>query len=206
MVPEATGATTERPTLISSPEFLRKRTDGTPGSFVEAVYGMVFGREPDPSGLAYWTGQASRLGPKRTAARLIASPESRRFRIRTLSDCVCVLGGPPETHIVTQGLIDWSAGGKVTSTGDFGTSDMDLAAPFGPVAGLSTRMHFTDLLNLETAPHQVATDPVAPAAAKVGGCDVKTLRARRPNSPPGTLIARRIALFRGRVRTVSGRC
>ena len=34
---------------------------------------------------------------------------------------------------------------------------MDLAAPFGPVAGLTTSLHFTDLLNLETAPHQVAT-------------------------------------------------
>jgi hypothetical protein len=34
---------------------------------------------------------------------------------------------------------------------------MDLAAPFGPVTGLSTSLHFTDLLELETAPHQVAT-------------------------------------------------
>jgi hypothetical protein len=56
-----------------------------------------------------------------------------------------------------QGRIDWSSEGKVTSTGDFSTANMDLAAPFGPVAGLSTTMHFTDLLNLETAPHQVAT-------------------------------------------------
>jgi hypothetical protein len=34
---------------------------------------------------------------------------------------------------------------------------MDLAAPFGPVTGLSTNVHFTNLLGLETAPHQVAT-------------------------------------------------
>ena len=34
---------------------------------------------------------------------------------------------------------------------------MDLAAPFGPVTGLKTTMHFTDLWKLETAPHQVAT-------------------------------------------------
>jgi hypothetical protein len=33
---------------------------------------------------------------------------------------------------------------------------MDLAAPFGPVTGLSTSLHFTDLLGLETSPHQVA--------------------------------------------------
>ena len=56
-----------------------------------------------------------------------------------------------------QGRIDWAAGGNVTSTGDFSTLNMDLAAPFGPVTGLSTTMHFTDLLKLETAPHQVAT-------------------------------------------------
>jgi hypothetical protein len=56
-----------------------------------------------------------------------------------------------------QGRIDWAAGGKVTSTGDFSTLNMDLAAPFGPVTGLSTSLHFTDLLRLETAPHQVAT-------------------------------------------------
>lgn len=56
-----------------------------------------------------------------------------------------------------QARIDWSSSGKVTSTGDFATRDMDLAAPFGPVAGLSTSIHFTDLLNLETAPHQLAT-------------------------------------------------
>ena len=56
-----------------------------------------------------------------------------------------------------QGRIQWGAGGKVTSTGDFSTLNMDLAAPFGPVTGLSTTMHFTDLLKMETAPHQVAT-------------------------------------------------
>ena len=55
-----------------------------------------------------------------------------------------------------QGHIAW-AGDKVTSTGDFSTQNMDLAAPFGPVTGLSTTLHFTDLLGLETAPSQVAT-------------------------------------------------
>ena len=56
-----------------------------------------------------------------------------------------------------QGRIDWSSGGKVTSTGDFSTRNMDLAAPFGPVTGFSTNIHFTDLLEMESAPHQVAT-------------------------------------------------
>jgi hypothetical protein len=56
-----------------------------------------------------------------------------------------------------QGRIDWASGGKVTSTGDFSTANMDVAAPFGPVTGLTTTVHFTDLLALETAPHQLAT-------------------------------------------------
>lgn len=45
----------------------------------------------------------------------------------------------------------------VTSTGRFSTKDMKLAAAFGPVEGLSTTLNFTDLIALETAPHQVAT-------------------------------------------------
>lgn len=56
-----------------------------------------------------------------------------------------------------QGRIDWEPGGSVTSSGDFSIANTDLAAPFGPVTGLNTTMHFTNLLGLETAPHQVAT-------------------------------------------------
>ena len=59
--------------------------------------------------------------------------------------------------VTGEGRINWSSGGQVTSSGDFSTPNMDLAAPFGPVTGLSTTMHFTDLLNLETSAHQVAT-------------------------------------------------
>jgi len=56
-----------------------------------------------------------------------------------------------------QGRIDWAQGGKVTSSGDFATANMDLAAPFGPVTGLSTTIHFSDLLGLTTPPGQVMT-------------------------------------------------
>ncbi len=59
--------------------------------------------------------------------------------------------------VAGQGRINWSSGGQVTSSGDFSTANMDLAAPFGPVAGLSTSLHFEDLLKMQTAPHQVAT-------------------------------------------------
>jgi hypothetical protein len=55
-----------------------------------------------------------------------------------------------------RGRIEWTDSGAVTSTGDFATQGMDLAAPFGPVQGLTTTIHFTDLLGLETAPGQLA--------------------------------------------------
>ncbi|HEX8401707.1 MAG TPA: YdbH domain-containing protein [Allosphingosinicella sp.] len=58
--------------------------------------------------------------------------------------------------IVTgQGRIAWSSAGT-TSSGSFSTQKMDLAAPFGPVTGLTTTINFTDLLGLVTAPGQLA--------------------------------------------------
>lgn len=55
-----------------------------------------------------------------------------------------------------DGHINWTRDG-VTSTGVFRTIGTDLAAAFGPVTGISTEIRFTDLLNLESAPDQVAT-------------------------------------------------
>lgn len=52
-----------------------------------------------------------------------------------------------------RGHIDWTPH-KVTSSGDFSTARLDLAAAFGPVEGLSTALHFTDLLGLVSAPSQ----------------------------------------------------
>ncbi|MEO5809949.1 MAG: YdbH domain-containing protein, partial [Sphingomicrobium sp.] len=56
-----------------------------------------------------------------------------------------------------QGRIAWSGSGKVASTGTFDVINTNLAAPFGPVAGINTTVHFTDLLNLATAPGQTMT-------------------------------------------------
>jgi hypothetical protein len=44
----------------------------------------------------------------------------------------------------------------VASTGTFSTEDMNLAASFGPVEGITTSVHFTDLLGLVSAPGQLA--------------------------------------------------
>ena len=52
--------------------------------------------------------------------------------------------------------IAWGPGGT-TSTGTFATKDMNLAASFGPVEKLTTTLHFTDLLNLASAPGQEGT-------------------------------------------------
>ena len=54
-----------------------------------------------------------------------------------------------------QGRIAWDSGGT-RSTGTFSTAGMNLAAPFGPVEGLTTTIEFTDLLGLTSAPGQVA--------------------------------------------------
>lgn len=57
--------------------------------------------------------------------------------------------------VTGRGRIEWDARGA-RSTGAFGTEDMDLAAPFGPVEGLATTINFTDLLGLTSAPGQEA--------------------------------------------------
>lgn len=58
--------------------------------------------------------------------------------------------------IAGSGRIDWNRRG-VQSTGDFATDKMDFAAAFGPVTGLAGKIHFSDLLGLETPPGQVVT-------------------------------------------------
>jgi translocation and assembly module TamB len=54
-----------------------------------------------------------------------------------------------------QGQIAWRPG-STTSSGTFSTEGANLAAAFGPVEGLTTTVHFTDLLALESAPSQIA--------------------------------------------------
>ncbi len=56
------------------------------------------------------------------------------------------------------------------STGRVATSNMNLAAAFGPVEGLTTEIVFTDLLGLETASGQIATlASVNPGIPALGG-------------------------------------
>lgn len=60
-----------------------------------------------------------------------------------------------EGSVSGDGLIEWDKDG-VRSRGKFASKGLDFAAAFGPVTGLSTEVSFTDLLNLETAPGQIA--------------------------------------------------
>ncbi|MEA3058323.1 MAG: translocation and assembly module TamB, partial [Sphingomonadales bacterium] len=70
---------------------------------------------------------------------------------RLTEGVIALVNGTVSGH----GRIDWNAGGKVTSTGDFSTANLDLAAPFGPVTGVSGTVHFSDLLGLTSSPGQV---------------------------------------------------
>ena len=55
--------------------------------------------------------------------------------------------------ITGTGRIDWGPAG-VTSTGEFSSDGLDLAAAFGPVRGARGTVRFTDLIGLTTAPGQ----------------------------------------------------
>jgi hypothetical protein len=72
---------------------------------------------------------------------------------RLTEGVVALVNGTVSGH----GRIDWTASGAVTSNGDFTTANLDLAAPFGPVEGMSGTIHFDDLLGLTTPPGQTVT-------------------------------------------------
>lgn len=68
-----------------------------------------------------------------------------------------------------RGRIFWDDAG-VRSDGDFKTDSMDLAAAFGPVSRLSGKIHFSDLLGMETPPGQeVLLGEVNPGVAVIDG-------------------------------------
>ena len=72
-------------------------------------------------------------------------------------------------RVTGRGDIDWGPDG-VTSTGDFGTQSLDMAAAFGPVNGLSGRIRLSDLLGLATeSPQSVKLASINPGIAVLDG-------------------------------------
>lgn len=72
-------------------------------------------------------------------------------------------------RVAGRGDIDWGQDG-VTSTGDFGTDSLNMAAAFGPVAGLSGRIRLSDLLGLVTdTPQTVKLASINPGIAVLDG-------------------------------------
>src|SRR3546814_6397170 len=104
--------------------------------------------------------------PPRSTRTDTLSPSTTLFRSTRLA-----LGVVADTQaaVVGSGRIDWTPTG-VTSRGTFATADASLAAAFGPVTGLTTTLTFEDLINLRTAPSQVATvAEINPGVPVTGG-------------------------------------
>ncbi|WP_375381068.1 YnbE family lipoprotein [uncultured Sphingomonas sp.] len=59
--------------------------------------------------------------------------------------------------VTGEGHIAWTGDGGLSSTGAFRTAGLDLAAAFGPVAGIAGEIRFVDLLGLRSAPDQRLT-------------------------------------------------
>jgi translocation and assembly module TamB len=80
---------------------------------------------------------------------------TREFQPEALTPLTIGVVALVDGSVAGQGRIEWDAQGS-RSSGRFTTGNMNLAAPFGPVEGLSTTIDFTDLLGLTSAPHQEA--------------------------------------------------
>jgi hypothetical protein len=94
---------------------------------------------------------------------------NERFQPDLLTSLVLGVAANVDGNVSGDGRIDWDAAG-VRSTGRVSTRDMNLAAAFGPVEGLTTEILFSDLLGLETASGQIATlGSVNPGIPALGG-------------------------------------
>lgn len=73
-----------------------------------------------------------------------------------LTNLVLGIVGEVEGLVSGRGTIRWDEAG-VTSNGLYQLTDVDLAAPFGPVRGLNAEIRFTDLLGMNTEATQIST-------------------------------------------------
>ena len=110
---------------------------------------------------------------RNTSGRALLAVDGLRFNDRfqpdLLTSLVLGVAANVDGSVSGDGRIEWDGAG-VRSTGRVSTRDMNLAAAFGPVDGLTTEIVFTDLLGLETASGQIATlASVNPGIPALGG-------------------------------------
>lgn len=95
-----------------------------------------------------------------TTGRALLAVDGLRFNDNLQPDLLTPLAlgvvANVDGAVFGDGRIEWDANG-VRSSGRFATRNMNLAAAFGPVEGLTTEIAFTDLLGLQTGPAQIAT-------------------------------------------------
>jgi len=108
-----------------------------------------------------------------SSGRALLAVDDLRFNDRFQPDLLTALilgvAANVDGSIRGDGRIEWDTDG-VRSTGRVATRDMNLAAAFGPVEGLTTEILFSDLLGLETAPGQIAMlGSVNPGIPALGG-------------------------------------
>ncbi|MWV28291.1 intermembrane phospholipid transport protein YdbH family protein [Aurantiacibacter rhizosphaerae] len=109
------------------------------------------------------------LQPAPTAGQCLDSPVSAQQRPRGLTCLALGVVSNVEGTVTGTGRIDWNAV-EVTSSGQFSSDSLNLAAAFGPVRGASGTVVFTDLLNLTTAPDQrIAIESVNPGIEVLDG-------------------------------------
>jgi len=81
---------------------------------------------------------------------------NERLQPTDLTNLVLGIVAEVEGLVSGTGHVRWDAAG-VTSDGLYQLTDVDLAAPLGPVRGLNTSIRFTDLLGMNTEPGQIAS-------------------------------------------------
>ncbi len=93
------------------------------------------------------------LQPAPTAAQCLGIDDTASADHRGLTCLALGVVSDVEGTVTGTGRINWNEN-EVTSSGEFSSTSLDLAAAFGPVQGASGTVVFTDLLGLTTAPDQ----------------------------------------------------
>ena len=127
---------------------LANGTISTTGRLVQPAKGIAIADVAIAHDLGKGTGHADLTVPGITFNDHFQPDELTRLTFGVIANVAGTVTG--------EGHIAWNQRG-VTSTGAFRTPGTNLAAAFGPVTGIAGEVRFTDLLNLETAPGQVAT-------------------------------------------------